>query len=67
MLLGLYRDDPAYKDCQNVTWNPNATALMFQDLNIPIIIITNSSELNFIKDVRSILQLPNIKISPTLG
>ncbi|KAJ8316120.1 hypothetical protein KUTeg_006134 [Tegillarca granosa] len=45
---GLYNDDSEFGHCKTVAWNHNGTNLMYQDFNIPIFVLTNQTEVDFL-------------------
>ena len=48
LFKGLYYNNTVYKNCQKVKWNSHGEGQMFVDYNIPIFLLTNSSEVQYI-------------------
>ena len=48
LILGLYKDDATYGDCSKTNWNSVGEGLMFQDLGIPIFVLKEESDVDFI-------------------
>ncbi|XP_045210180.2 nicastrin-like isoform X2 [Mercenaria mercenaria] len=45
---GLYSGNEDYEGCSKAVWNPVGQGLMFQDLSIPIFILTQEKDVDFI-------------------
>jgi len=45
---GLYHNNSVYKNCNKVKWNAAANRLMFEDLPVPIVLLSNTSNADFI-------------------
>ena len=39
-----YADEPGYSSCSKTTWNADGSRLFFEEHNIPIMILTNATE-----------------------
>lgn len=49
-VLGLYADSD-YASCNKLEWNPYGDGLMFEDLGMPVFLLSNETSVNLIKDV----------------
>ena len=53
-VVEMYKNDGNLSNCQRVSWNKHSSGLMFEDLNIPVVMLHDESEVEFIiEQVRS--------------
>ncbi|KAK2160163.1 hypothetical protein NP493_1662g00000 [Ridgeia piscesae] len=46
----MYKNDGNLSNCQRVSWNKQGSGLMFEDLDIPVVLLHNESDVEFIID-----------------
>ncbi|XP_054760855.2 nicastrin-like [Lytechinus pictus] len=47
---GMYADNSEYSNCQKVLWNTDGNGMSFMDLGIPVFALTNSEDVQTVKD-----------------
>ena len=50
VVVEMYKNDGNLSNCQRVSWNKQGSGLMFEDLDIPVVLLHNESDVEFIID-----------------
>ena len=49
-VVGMYAGDETYANCKKGVWNPKGNDLFYQDLNIPVTLLFNKTDADFMYD-----------------